>query len=84
MGTSTPQVNANRFASMCFGDPSSGKADPETTTKHDCNCKGQCRSDVTRKFAEEDWCNTEGGLFTQCGEGMWPFKYDWCRCLELV
>ena len=80
-GTQTPSMSSNEYANRCFGTPQSSKADPETTTKNDCKCIDQCRADVTRNFAIEDSCNTEGGLFNQCGEGMWPFKYDWCRCV---
>ena len=78
-GTSTAPLSSSQYANTCFGTPTSSKADPETTTKNNCKCQDQCRADMTRNFAIEDSCNTEGGFFGQCGEGIWPFKYDWCR-----
>ena len=79
LGANTTPMSASKFASTCFGTSLAGKPDPETTTKHNCKCKDQCRADATRNFAEDDWCQTEGGFFRQCGEGSWPRKYDWCR-----
>ena len=81
-GTSTTPLSSTEYANTCFGTPDSSKADPETTTKNNCKCKDQCRADVTRNFAIEDSCNTEGGFFNQCGEGGMPPltpKFDWCR-----